>query len=81
MILYLIRLENEVTWMGREGNRVTSLVSDTQVHILFYKMTPFGFSCGIKSGFVVQGGGGMKDRIFFWFLKFCLQYIINIEGK
>jgi hypothetical protein len=27
---YTHRLENEVTWMGREGNRVTSLVSDTQ---------------------------------------------------
>jgi len=27
---YMHRLENEVTWMGREGNRVTSLVSGTQ---------------------------------------------------
>eukprot|EP00088_Acartia_fossae_P022382 TRINITY_DN235_c0_g1_i4.p1 TRINITY_DN235_c0_g1~~TRINITY_DN235_c0_g1_i4.p1 ORF type:complete len:570 (-),score=129.97 TRINITY_DN235_c0_g1_i4:121-1830(-) len=27
---YTHRLENEVTWLGREGNRVTSLVSNTQ---------------------------------------------------
>jgi len=27
---YTHRLENEVTWMGREGNRVQSLVGDTQ---------------------------------------------------
>lgn len=27
---YTHRLENEVTWMGREGNRVASLVSNTQ---------------------------------------------------